>query len=346
MPGTSFQVGTTGNKVSLVLQNSDEIKVIQLKAVCSTPGVILHEVLQGSRTLGQGWTVSFHSVSDGRLNVLIANFGSEVFRAGEGPIAEIIFDLRDSIAGEFFTLRLEEVIAADPQGRKVELMSGDEAAFTLSDEVKVDFVVQPIVISLSLANRTEISKLQFKAKLDGVTAIAEPVLRDRAEGMQLLVEHLSNSLVVVLESTNGSSIGPGSGEILNIPIHSSSAVHLVVEDVSLVGSDNTVLESRVNIVGSSLKPELFVLHQNYPNPFNPSTIIVYELRFPMHVTLKVYNVLGQKVATIARGEQPAGSYAVRWNGPNDQGDTVASGTYLYSLTAGGSNVTKRMVFLK
>ncbi len=85
---------------------------------------------------------------------------------------------------------------------------------------------------------------------------------------------------------------------------------------------------------------------NYPNPFNPSSSIQYALSKDAHVTLKVYNMLGQLVATLVDENQVAGYQQAVWNGTNDFGQQVASEMYYYRVTAGNFTDTKRMLFLK
>ncbi|HMB91258.1 MAG TPA: T9SS type A sorting domain-containing protein [Rhodothermales bacterium] len=94
-------------------------------------------------------------------------------------------------------------------------------------------------------------------------------------------------------------------------------------------------------------PAAYQLEQNYPNPFNPTTNISYALPNAARVSLVVYNVLGQEVATLVKSQQQgAGSYQVTWSGTDMNGQKVASGVYLYRLNAGETVVTKRMVLVK
>jgi hypothetical protein len=88
-------------------------------------------------------------------------------------------------------------------------------------------------------------------------------------------------------------------------------------------------------------PDQFSLEQNYPNPFNPSTIIKYELPIGGQVTLNVYDMLGNEVATLVDEGKPAGVYTV-----NFDGSTLASGMYLYRLHAGSYASTKAMLIIK
>ena len=92
-------------------------------------------------------------------------------------------------------------------------------------------------------------------------------------------------------------------------------------------------------------PGRFELFQNYPNPFNPSTTIPYQLPAPDHVRLEVFNLLGQRVATLVDEEQQAGLHTAAWNGTDAAGRPVAAGVYLYRLRGGGAIGTRRMVLL-
>ncbi len=92
-------------------------------------------------------------------------------------------------------------------------------------------------------------------------------------------------------------------------------------------------------------PERFDLGTNYPNPFNPSTIIPYQLPAAMYVRLEVFNVLGQRVATVVEGERPAGFHTATWGAADARGRAVAAGVYLYRLTGEGRRLTRRMVLI-
>lgn len=98
-------------------------------------------------------------------------------------------------------------------------------------------------------------------------------------------------------------------------------------------------------IASVVAPNGFALSQNYPNPFNPSTTIRYSLEKAGMVSLKVYNVIGQEVATLVNGLQQAGSYSVPFN--TKEGKTsLASGVYFYRLDAGSFISIKKMILMK
>ncbi len=90
------------------------------------------------------------------------------------------------------------------------------------------------------------------------------------------------------------------------------------------------------------KPVEFRLEQNYPNPFNPSTVVRYQLNAASHVRLTVFNLIGQEVATLVDGPQPAGVHVVSFDAGR-----LASGMYFYRLTSdAGFSATRKMVLLR
>ncbi|MDP2363587.1 MAG: T9SS type A sorting domain-containing protein, partial [Ignavibacteria bacterium] len=99
----------------------------------------------------------------------------------------------------------------------------------------------------------------------------------------------------------------------------------------ITGADDQIIEI----------PSQFILEQNFPNPFNPSTIIQYAIGSTQIVQLKVYDVLGKKVATLVNEEKSAGSYEISFNATQ-----LSSGIYFYKLHAGSFVETKKMLLLK
>ena len=102
---------------------------------------------------------------------------------------------------------------------------------------------------------------------------------------------------------------------------------------------------------AALTPKETALLPNYPNPFNPETWIPYQLAEAAEITLTIYAVDGTMVRTLALGHQAVGiyesrSHAAYWDGRNDVGESVASGLYFYTLTAGECTATRKMLIRK
>jgi hypothetical protein len=111
------------------------------------------------------------------------------------------------------------------------------------------------------------------------------------------------------------------------------------------------LDLLVDVTTGDVLPTSYGLSQNYPNPFNPETRIKYSLPEQASVSLKIYNLLGQEVLSLASEIQEAGFYEVTWNGHNNQGASVGTGVYFYRFEATGNSgkkftELKKMIFLK
>lgn len=102
----------------------------------------------------------------------------------------------------------------------------------------------------------------------------------------------------------------------------------------------------LNIDDNKNLPLDFALHQNYPNPFNPATTIQFDLPEAAHVELKIYNVLGQEVATLVNRQMQPGFHAVNWNGNNVQGQALATGMYIYTIEAENFRAIKKLILMK
>jgi hypothetical protein len=116
-----------------------------------------------------------------------------------------------------------------------------------------------------------------------------------------------------------------------------------LEQIDNNGLKNYFGPIKINPNGVSDKsvPAVFALNQNYPNPFNPSTNFRYDLPVQSKVVLKVYNLLGQELATLVDGVQEAGFKSVNFNG-----DNLPSGIYFYKLSAGNYSSIKKMLVMK
>jgi hypothetical protein len=101
-----------------------------------------------------------------------------------------------------------------------------------------------------------------------------------------------------------------------------------------------------DVEGEDQIPTEFALMQNYPNPFNPSTSIKYAISSRQFVQLKVYDVLGNEIATLVNEEKPAGVFEVQFNVTQDSRPAMSSGVYFYKLTAGDFVSTKKMILIK
>jgi len=137
------------------------------------------------------------------------------------------------------------------------------------------------------------------------------------------------------------------GAVTVAGLTSTSQVTLVVARVSEAGSGSYTVEGSNNVVGVSDAPTPSArLMPCHPNPFNPSTTIVFSLEQSQRATVSVHDLAGRTVKTLTDAVQPAGRHSVTWDGTDDTGRPLASGTYLCRLRAGGQSQTRSMVLVK
>lgn len=148
-------------------------------------------------------------------------------------------------------------------------------------------------------------------------------------------------------STNGLILEAGSQSQLRVRYIAQTAPRTFVSpyNVPLDVWSNTEKPEEVGPLSTVEElpgtPGKFALEQNYPNPFNPSTMIQFSIPQAGLVSISVFNLLGEKVATIVNTELPSGNYQYSFNGSN-----LSSGVYFYSITANNYSATKKMLLIK
>lgn len=129
-----------------------------------------------------------------------------------------------------------------------------------------------------------------------------------------------------------------------IGVNSSMNVEMVNAIVAINGVES--LANNAETVMLKAIPSVYSLAQNFPNPFNPTTTIEYSIPTTGNVSLVIYNIAGQKVRTLVNGTQSASFYKVVWDGKNDNGMSVATGTYFYKLVSGNYSKIVKMTLMK
>ncbi len=163
--------------------------------------------------------------------------------------------------------------------------------------------------------------------------------------------------LILVAQHMGESTGPASPSILamdSIAGLDPALIQAWIERARVEDDGSLAFREGIAYLQSLLAlliPEETALLPNYPNPFNPETWIPYQVSEPAEVTLRIYSVNGVLVRTLALGQTPAGIYQSRsraayWDGRNDVGESVASGIYFYTFTAGDFTATRKMLIRK
>jgi len=124
-----------------------------------------------------------------------------------------------------------------------------------------------------------------------------------------------------------------------VPDSVANALHYASDHLPVFA--DFVFDNVTSVSGGGTMPASYALEQNYPNPFNPGTRITYSIPARQFVSLKVYNVLGQEVATLVSGSQSAGTHTAAWDA-----SALSTGVYIYRLQAGSFVAIKRMVLVR
>ncbi len=202
----------------------------------------------------------------------------------------------------------------------------------IDPEVIVDVLVENGETVITLSAPYELRGLQLELAGKAPTAEPEQLI---ANGLEMFAGTEGNRMKVgVLDYDGAGVIEAGKNRILRL-----EGEFRVLSAIVADGQYRSIAAS----IGTSTDPlpEDFRLDQNYPNPFNPATEISFRLPAAADVTLEVYNITGQKVATLVEGNLAAGTHKVTWDGRDH-----SSGVYFYRLDTPGFSDTRKMILLK
>lgn len=224
--------------------------------------------------------------------------------------------------------------------------------------MKIKLIISFILVStISIFLFTETVNAQSVEQKDGAAYIVDP----GTKGNQLVLQLANISKTTAAENISVKLVKTSSqltfkqNEQLLSGITQSKTYEMVFPfDINITAPSNKQDTVEFHITGKGINltktfvlkysaPKEFALYQNYPNPFNPTTTIRYSIpdAGAVPVSLIMYNILGQEVATLINEEKTAGNYEVKFDARG-----YASGIYIYRLTAGHFSSIKKMMVLK
>ncbi len=197
-------------------------------------------------------------------------------------------------------------------------------------------------MALRLVDGSGLKGLRVTAALPVVRVDAGQLLDDQSEltFLKNVGENLDAS-VAVMGVNNGFR---GQGDLMVI----TAGTPIKPEDLTITarGIDNSKMAVNLEMTNDTATPRAFSLNANYPNPFNPMTKISFSLPEAQNVKLTIFGVDGKRVATLIDGQQSAGLHEVVWMGRDDNGKSVATGTYFYQIKAGPYSQVRKMTLIK
>lgn len=159
---------------------------------------------------------------------------------------------------------------------------------------------------------------------------------------------INSSLRLLAYDDQSAALDAGRYLAASIPFSLINPEEIIVENIIVADEMNRSMED-VEIEIQYETPNMplnYMLSQNYPNPFNPATIIKFSIPKDEFVTVKVYDIIGREIKTLFSGNSNAGMYTLNWDGDDNTGMLVSSGTYIYRMTAGEYTESKKMIYLK
>jgi hypothetical protein len=201
------------------------------------------------------------------------------------------------------------------------------AKVTLTPHIGEDPNSAPLATDNSVATNQNVD---YSGRLSGTDA-------DGDDLVFAIVTASVNGTVALSDTSSGDFIYSPNQDFFGADSFSFS-----VSDSSLLDTGKVnITVNQLSVEDADLLPDRIDLAQNYPNPFNPATVIEFTLPEKGEVSLVVYDLLGNKVATLQEELLDAGHHTVLWNGTNS-----SAGVYVYRLQVGGVTVTKKMILLK
>ncbi|MFI5253536.1 MAG: FlgD immunoglobulin-like domain containing protein [Bacteroidota bacterium] len=173
-----------------------------------------------------------------------------------------------------------------------------------------------------------------------------PAVLDKGSNYQYVINIQSSSYPVTVE-WNIVKQPDGRQLIITDGINGNILGNNVLSGSGSIRITNASVKSLIVKLGEGVQmPKSFALSQNYPNPFNPTTRMTVEMPKSTDVEIAVYDILGQKVATLLSGQQGAGIHTVEWNGTNQAGLNVPSGTYFVRMISESFTKVQKIMLMK
>ena len=324
---------TLGSQLTLSLNISDAENVAGYQATVTFDATSLRYISsKNGEYLSANVIAVPPVVTEDTVTLAAASLAGE--HQGGGTLATLTFEVVDARAS---TLRLSKVLLTDVTGENScpQIQNGQiTEPQILKEDVTGDSTVNIQDLVLIASNFGKLGESSSDVNGDGIVNIVDMILVAAALGQNAGAPSTWHSV---------SEIAPTSAE-----------VQQWLQEARQVNLTDPIFQRGILMLEqllTSLLPKETVLLSNYPNPFNPETWIPYLLAEPADVTVSIYSADGKLIRMLALGNQAAGIYESRnraayWDGKNEVGESVASGVYFYTLTAGDFTMTRKMLIRK
>lgn len=214
-------------------------------------------------------------------------------------------------------------------------------------DAKVIFYVNKEGVSVYIENKVDIRGCQFE--LSNINENPDNIFVSPDLGKAYYYKSSLLLRTLLYDRLAEKYLVAGKNFIADIPMQLEEPEEVTAERVILVDKNkNRLKKTEVEIIYGNA-PDLpldYILYQNYPNPFNPNTIVKFQVPQSCHAKIIIYNILGQQVKELFSEHISRGTYSVQWDGLNEEGERMASGTYIYRIIAGDFIQSRKMLLIK
>jgi len=216
-----------------------------------------------------------------------------------------------------------------------------------NDDFKVTFYIYDKGITAYLNSKVDVRAVQIE--FDGNPGIPNnmTINTELGQGYYFKADELFR--VLLYDRQGVKVIKSGENFLADIPMIINNPEEIIIEKLIIIDINRQrVMDAEVEII-YGIPPSLpldYILYQNYPNPFNPSTTVRFQVPIESEVTIKIYDILGREIKTLFSEQMQRGTNTVEWDGLNDAGIRMSSGTYIYRMIANEFVQSKKMLLLK
>jgi len=214
-------------------------------------------------------------------------------------------------------------------------------------DAKLTFYLTEKGITVQLESIKKVKGVQIE--LDGLSTIIPSGTPMTSIFDQALYHQASDFLRTLTYDAQALPVDAGDYLLARIPFQLKNADRISISKIIVADENNNAMqkvEVEIRYDEYSTLPLDYMLSQNYPNPFNPTTTVEFQVPQTADVTLKIFNTLGQEVRTLFSGQLDGGRYKAEWDGMNDAGVKMSSGTYIYRMISGEFVQSKKMTLVK
>lgn len=316
--------GSTGNSVMVELVNTCSLSALQF-SLTPVPNYLRPSAVH-TTTRTRGFSASIDSTG----KVELTSASGDALLSGSGPVAEILYD---------------HISASD--GRDISLLLSNAKLLSLHRQVILPVTLVGSTFRVSSPLPVELTSFAATAG-NGRVRLQWSTVTDTGNQVFFIERSdcASDFMPVAFVRGAGTTTSSRSYHYTDGPLLPGKYCYRLQQ---LDGDGSTSYSSIVQVI--LLPPMSYSIEQNYPNPLELSaasseTRIVYHLHQRSLVALVLYDLLGRELKALVKEEQGAGTHQVSWDGRDESGRALASGIYLYSLSAGGFRATRKLVVIR